>query len=144
MLENILNKMKRALSISVMAMLLILIMVLGVLTIFNIMPKNAWIKNKDGIYIQKGNPPTIPTEVSRQQAAVKEALDMFNKEKASGRILSSQCLGTTTNNYAVDLVHFPRSQEDNILENQCRDFYEGKVSKFIEVNTNGQIARVYD
>lgn len=136
--------MKRALSLSVMAMLLILIMVLGVLTIFNIMPRDAWVKDKNGIYIKKGNPPTIPTEVSRQQTAIIEALNMFGKEKESGRVLSSQCIGTTTNSYAVDLVHSPRSQEDNLLENQCKDFYEGRVSKYIEVDLNGKIARVYD
>ena len=136
--------MKRALSLSVMAMLLILIMVLGVLAIFNIMPRNAWIKDRNGIYIQKGNPPEMPIEVTRQQIAIKEALEMFSKEKESGRVLSSQCLGTATNNYAIDIVHSPRSQEDNLLENQCKDFYEGRVSKYVEVDTNGKIARVYD
>ncbi len=135
--------MKKALSVSVIAILLGVILILGVVFLLSFFPGDRWIKDKRGVWIQQGAPSTTPPEVLRQQQAVSLALELHQKEKESDKVLSSQCLGTV-NRYAVDLVHNPRSQEDNLLQNQCKDFYEGRVSKFIELDANGNIIRIYD
>ncbi|GBE19529.1 hypothetical protein BMS3Abin17_00253 [archaeon BMS3Abin17] len=54
---------------------------------------------------------------------------------------SSQCLGSV-GDYAVDIVHVPRNDEDNLVENQCEDFRSGKVTHFIELDKEGNIARI--
>ncbi len=134
---------KKGISMSVIASVLGLVLVLGVLIIVNYFGyKDMWVQDKRGVWIKNGNPPTIPPEVTRQQEAIKLALELYQKEKAQ-RVLASQCLGKA-NNYAVDLVHNPRSQEDNLQENQCPDYLQGKVSKFIEIDAEGNIVRIQE
>lgn len=76
-----------------------------------------------------------------EQTAMKCALVLYEQEIARGIELNSQCLGVC-GGYAVDIVHVPRVNEDNILENQCSDYREGRVSKFIELDKNGDIVRI--
>jgi len=74
-----------------------------------------------------------------------KALELYQQKKAQGMEFSSQCLGTIYVNgigYVVDIVHVPRSKEDNKIENQCQDYREGKVSHFIELDKNGEIVRI--
>ncbi len=73
--------------------------------------------------------------------SVQCALQLYQQKKAEGMNFFSQCLGTCWN-YAVDIVHIPRSNEDNFEQNQCRDSREGKVSRFIELDLNGNIVRI--
>jgi len=54
---------------------------------------------------------------------------------------SSQCLGTI-GDYAADIVHVPRNDEDNLAENQCEDYRRGKVNHFIELDKDGNIFRI--
>ena len=56
---------------------------------------------------------------------------------------SSQCLGVV-GGYAVDIVHVPRTEEDNLPENQCEDYREGRVSKFIELDKDGNVIRIFN
>ncbi len=66
---------------------------------------------------------------------------MYHEKKNSGMNFSSQCIGVC-GNYAVDIVHVPRNEEDNLQENQCEDYREGKVSRFIELDKDGNIVRI--
>ena len=54
---------------------------------------------------------------------------------------SNQCLGTCEN-YAVDIVHVPRIEDDNKIENQCLEYREGKIKHFIELDRDGNIVRI--
>lgn len=135
--------MKRAVSFSVIAIILVLILILGTMLLINIFTGDRWVKDYRGIWMKKGNPAETPKEVLTQQEAIKIALQLYEKEKSSGNPLGSQCLGTAYG-YAIDLVHDPRTEEDELTENQCKDYYEGRVYKFIEINTEGDIVRVYD
>jgi len=45
-------------------------------------------------------------------------------------------------NYAVDIVHVPRSEEDNLIENQCEAYRNGEVNHFIELDKDGEIIRI--
>ncbi|MDD5192418.1 MAG: hypothetical protein PHH54_06165 [Candidatus Nanoarchaeia archaeon] len=103
--------------------------------------EDDWIKDSRGIYIKHGNPGSVPDYVREQQDAVDCALNLYNTKKQEGMQFSGQCLGKCSN-YAVDIVHVPRTNEDNLTENQCSDYREGKVSKFIELDKNGGIVRI--
>lgn len=58
-------------------------------------------------------------------------------------VLDSQCLGIC-GAYAVDLVHVPRSASDDLPENQCREYREGKVAGLIELDATGTIVQIID
>lgn len=95
--------------------------------------EDSWIKEDNGVWVKHGNPSETPSEVLEQQDAITCALGKFgsfSEEK------SSQCLGTC-GDYAVDLVHVPRTTEDNLEENQCSEYALGNVSHFIEFDEEG-------
>jgi hypothetical protein len=79
-------------------------------------------------------------ELTRAEA-VEEALKLYQEKKQEGMNFSSQCLGTV-GDYAVDIVHVPRTAEDNEVKNQCEDYRKGKVSHFIELDKDGNIVRI--
>lgn len=103
--------------------------------------EDDWIKDEKGVYVKHGSPAETPDYVKEQQDAIACALQLYQQKKAEGMQFSSQCLGSC-GNYAVDIVHVPRSEEDNLVENQCEDYREGKVSKFIELDLEGNIFRI--
>ncbi|RLG21460.1 hypothetical protein DRN74_02780 [Candidatus Micrarchaeota archaeon] len=43
--------------------------------------------------------------------------------------------------WVCDIAHNPRSYIDNMPENQCRDFREGKAHHFVELDENCQLIR---
>ena len=81
-------------------------------------------------------------QVLSEQEAINCALEKFNNFMDSGAEINSQCLGVCNGKYAVDIVHVPRSTEDNLVENQCEDFRNGIVSHFIELNKDGEVVRI--
>ncbi len=103
--------------------------------------EDSWIKDSRGVYIKHGAPSSTPDYVKEQQEAISCALSLYQQKKDEGMNFASQCLGVC-GNYAVDIVHVPRSEEDNLIENQCEDYREGKVSKFIELDKEEEIVRV--
>ena len=103
--------------------------------------EDSWIKDKNGMYIKHGVPSQTPTEVLGQQESIVCALNLYQEKKnQEGMDFSSQCLGTC-GDYAVDVVHVPRTSEDNLKENQCSDYPE-KVKHFIELDKDGNIFRI--
>jgi len=102
--------------------------------------EDGWVKDSRGIWIKHGNPREIPNYVLDQQQVVSCALNLY-KDNETKINFSSQCLGTC-GDYAIDIVHVPRISEDNLIENQCSDFSDGKVSQFIELDKNGEIVRI--
>lgn len=108
---------------------------------FILTSEDTWIKNETGEYVKHGVPSDIPDYVKQQQDAVTCALQLYQQKKLEGMQFSSQCLGTC-GDYAVDIVHVPRNTEDDKQENQCSDFREGKVRRFIELDNKGNIFRI--
>jgi hypothetical protein len=45
-------------------------------------------------------------------------------------------------NWVCDVVHEPRTETDNLPENQCSAFRNGKAVHFIEVNTDCEFLRM--
>ena len=131
-----------------MKKLLIVIIILAVLIVIGFTlrfiiggDEDSWIKDSKGEWIKHGNPASIPAEVREQQDAVTCAQDLYQQAKDSGTHFSSQCLGNC-GDYAVDIINVPRNAEDNKIENQCSDFREDRVSRFIELDKDGNLIRI--
>lgn len=104
--------------------------------------EDSWIKDSRGVYVKHGNPSSIPDYVLQQQEVINCSNYLFERAAMSSIVqLNSQCLGKCED-YAVDIVHVPRINEDNLVENQCDDYRQGKVSKFIELDKNKEIVRI--
>lgn len=104
-------------------------------------PEDSWIKDSRGVYVKHGNPASTLNYVKEQQDAINCAGNLYQEKKNSGMQFNSQCLGIC-GNYAVDVVHVPRIEEDNLIENQCIDYVEGKAKHFIELDKEGEIVKV--
>ena len=121
--------------------IIVIIVIVLFFMIFRFGGEDSWIKNEKGIYVKHGNPSSMPENVAEQNAAISCARSLYMNARNNMMDFSSQCLGRCMD-YAIDIVHVPRSDEDNLAENQCSDFREGRVSKFIELNQNGEVVRV--
>lgn len=62
--------------------------------------------------------------------------------RAGSDLSSGPCLGMIATDYVCDIAHSPRSLEDNLPQNQCADFREGKAHHFVEVTSDCRIIRV--
>jgi hypothetical protein len=86
--------------------------------------------------------PGVSTQVD---TAVNQAQLVFQRKKALGVDFSEgPCL---TNDlmvgWVVDIVHNPRQPIDNLPQNQCPAYLEGRAKHFIELDTNGNLIRVH-
>ncbi len=133
-------KIKKNLLFSVLFAVVLLILAVFLLRFFS-GDEDTWIKDARGIYIKHGVPSSLPDEVKKQQYTISLAQQMYNSKKELGMNFSNQCLGSV-DDYAIDIVHTPRTSEDNLPENQCEDFRLGKVSHFIELDKNGNIVKI--
>jgi len=61
---------------------------------------------------------------------------------SNGPCLSDDNDKWNVEDWVCDVAHNPRQEIDNLRENQCRDFYEGKAHHFIEVNEKCEVIRV--
>lgn len=88
-----------------------------------------------------------PTVNDPRKEITKCAKNMYREFKELGAVFNSQCLGLchsdiTNEDYAVDIVHVPRTEEDNKPENQCEAYRNGLIGKFIELDKDGNVVRV--
>ena len=114
-----------------------LLIIFGIFLFFR-MQEDGWIKDSRGVWIKHGNLAETPSYVLEQQQIISCASDLFHnftQEK------NSQCLGTC-GDYAIDLVHVPRTSDDNLASNQCPSFLNKEVSHFLELDSNGEIVRI--
>ena len=74
--------------------------------------------------------------------ATSQAQELCRATLAAGDDLSSgPCLGRVAPDWIADVAHNPRQDVDNLPENQCADFGEGKVHHFVEVDENCNLIR---
>jgi len=102
--------------------------------------EDSWIQDDRGVWIKHGVPYETPDYVIEQQDAISCAINLYDAAKVSMEF-SSQCLGTC-GNFVVDIVHVPRSSEDNLVENQCEAYRNGDVTHFIELDKDGNIVKI--
>ena len=125
--------------------ILIIIAILAVVWIFVRFfiggSEDSWIKDEKGVWIKHGVPYETPDYVIEQQQIINQTLFLYEQRKSEEMEFFSQCLGVIEN-YAVDIVHVPRSSEDNLVENQCEAYRNGEVTHFIELDKDGNIVRI--
>jgi len=106
-------------------------------------PEDTWVKDNRGVWIKHGAPTSTPKEVSQQQKLMIAAEKLYQQAKNANQDLShGPCLGNADADTVVDIAHNPRESIDNLSENQCQDYLEGKAHHFIELDPNGQIIRI--
>src|SRR3989344_4045055 len=113
--------------------IIIIAIILVIAVAFLIGSEDSWIKDSRGVYVKHGNPGSIPIEVEEQQKLIESVLNLYEQKKTEGIQFNSQCLGSV-GDYAVDIVNVPRSNVDNLIENQCEDYRNGALKYFIELD----------
>lgn len=101
------------------------------------------INRKESLYQQTQDTykPGVVTEVD---TAVRQAQLLYQQKKAQGvDFTSGPCLtNDLMPNWVVDIVHVPRTKVDDLPQNQCQAFIEGRAKHFIELDTQGNLIRV--
>ncbi len=64
-----------------------------------------------------------------------------NLNLTNGPCLSDDNPQWNINDWVCDVAHWPRQSVDNLAENQCKDFREGKANHFVEVDENCELIR---
>lgn len=85
-----------------------------------------------------------PRVSSEEDRAVAQAKVVYERKKEAGIDFSSgPCL---TNDlmpgWVLDVAHDPRESIDNLIENQCQAFIEGRSKHFVEFDPQGNLIRV--
>jgi hypothetical protein len=119
----------------------ILIFILGLNFIVLRIDEDSWIKDSKGVWIRHGNPAETPAEVIEQQQIIGCAQDIYSQFKRNGMNFSSQCLGAC-GDYSIDIVHVPKTAEDNKAENQCEEYLAGMTGHFVELDKEGKVVRI--
>lgn len=80
---------------------------------------------------------------SEIETAVNQAKHLYKQEKEKGRDFSDgPCLSDALlPNWVVDIVHNPRLPIDDLPQNQCPGYFEGRAQHFVELDTNGNFIR---
>jgi len=76
---------------------------------------------------------------SPEEQAKMKCIELCKKSEidlSNGPCLSDDNPEWDVNNWVCDVAHSPREAVDNLPENQCRAFREGKARHFVEVNPN--------
>ncbi len=82
-------------------------------------------------------------EKSEENPAINACISLCKDRLDSGRDLSNgPCLSNDTYpDWVCDVAHSPRQLVDNIPENQCSGFREGKSHHFVEVDEECNLIR---
>lgn len=80
---------------------------------------------------------------SEIEIAINQAQYFYGQKKMRGEDLSNgPCLTESLMpDFVVDIVHNPRLPIDDLPENQCQSYREGRVKHFVELDINGNLVR---
>ncbi len=88
----------------------------------------------------------LPKSLSKLEieTAVNQASHLYKQEKAKGRDFSDgPCLSDALlPDWVVDIVHKPRIPTDDLPENQCPGYLQGRSKHFVELDLLGNVIRV--
>ncbi len=86
------------------------------------------------------------TQQSIAETARQACIELCNSEKAKGTDFSNgPCIGNPlkeASDFVCDIAHNPRTAIDNLQENQCSAFREGKARYFVELDMQCNLFRV--
>jgi len=82
------------------------------------------------------------------QAIISDCISLCEKYSSQIDLSTGPCLSDdnpewTHKDWVCDVAHFPRLPVDNLPENQCKEYREGKESHFVEVNEQCEYIRHY-
>jgi hypothetical protein len=120
---------------------LLILLIVFIFILRGISGEDNWIKDERGVYVKHGEPSSVPENVMAQRTAITCAEGLYEDAKKIPMMFESQCLGIC-GDFAVDIVHVPRDDSDNLEENQCSAFRAREVQSFIELDKNGNIVRI--
>lgn len=84
-------------------------------------------------------------EVTKNEidTAVNQAKFLYSQRKKTGEDLSKgPCLSNALMpGWVVDIAHKPRLSIDDLPENQCSAYIEGRATHFVELDTEGNLIR---
>ena len=85
---------------------------------------------------------TSPSK-SEIDTAINQARYLFSQRKKLGEDFSNgPCLSEALlPDWVVDIAHNPRIPVDDLPQNQCQSFREGRVKHFVELDVNGNLIR---
>lgn len=77
-------------------------------------------------------------------SAVNQAQALFRLKKSQGEDFSNgPCLSNDLMpGWVADTVHSPRQSVDDLPQNQCQAYLEGRAKHFVELDLNGNVVRV--
>ncbi len=96
------------------------------------------------IYQHKEKPAYEPGRWAEADAAVRQAKLLFDVKKQAGENFSNgPCLSNDLMaGWVVDIAHNPRIAGDDLPENQCSAYLEGRAEHFVELDPYGVLIRV--
>lgn len=93
------------------------------------------------IFINSGGPKSTPK--SEIDTAVNQAKFLYSQRKAADEDFSNgPCLSDALMaGWVVDIAHSPRLPIDDLPENQCPAYLEGRAGHFVELDTEGNLIK---
>ena len=93
------------------------------------------------VFLNSGRPGVVSK--NEIDTAINQAKHLYRQEKASGKELSNgPCLSDALMpGWVVDIAHSPRLPIDDLPENQCPAYREGKAKHFVELDPDGNLIR---
>lgn len=85
-----------------------------------------------------------PGVLAEYDLALNQAKELYQQKKGLGYDFSSgPCLtNDLTQDWVADLVHVPRIDSDNLPQNQCQAYLEGRAKHFVELDLEGNLVRI--
>ncbi len=102
------------------------------------------ISNRKGSLYEQTQNTYKPGVVTEVDTAVRQAQLLYRQKKGQGLdFTDGPCLtNDLMPNWVADIVHNPRTKIDDLPQNQCQAYIEGRAKHFVELDTNGNLVRV--
>ena len=84
-----------------------------------------------------------PSADGDREAAIARARDIYQEKKSAGVDLSpGPCIAEDLlPDWVADIAHDPRQPVDDLAENQCQSYRQGKARHFVELDPDGNLIR---